>query len=77
LLCVVFIMKNMNKVKEALITIANQNKKEDLKENKSYWDDVISDIKNTADKSALKEITENDFGFDSFEQVMESVLNYT
>ena len=70
-------MKNMNKVKEALITIANQNKKEDLRENIPYWDEVISDINNTTNEDVLKMIMENDFGFDSFEQVMESVLNYT
>lgn len=70
-------MKNMNKVKEALITIANQNKKEDLKENKPYWDNVISDINNTTNEGVLRGIIENDFGFDSFEQVMECVLNYT
>ncbi len=72
-----FIMENIIKVKEVLIRIANQNKKEDLKENKSYWDDVISDIRNATNGSELKEIIENDFGFDSFEQVMENVLNYT
>jgi len=63
-----------NKVKKALIAIANQNKKEDLKENKPYWNDVISDINNTTNESVLKGIMENNFGFDSFEQVMESVL---
>ena len=66
-----------NKVKKALIAIANQNKKEDLKENKPYWNDVISDINNTTNESVLKGIMENNFGFDSFEQVMESVLKYT
>ena len=70
-------MENMCKVKEALIIIANQNKKEDLKENKSYWDSVISDINSTNDETKLEEISEYDFGFNSFEQVLESVLNYT
>lgn len=70
-------MKNLEKVKQSLIKIANQNKKEDLKSNIQYWDDVIIDIKKSDNEIRLLEITQMDFGFESFEQVMESVLNYT
>ncbi len=68
-------MENVNKVKEALIIIANQNKIEDLEENKSYWNSVIYDINNTTNDVKLKEILEYDFGFDSFEQVLEFEFN--
>ena len=70
-------MKNLEKVKQSLIKIANQNKKEDLKSNIQYWDDVIIDIKKSDNEIRLLEITRMDFGFESFEQVRESVLNYT
>ena len=70
-------MKNLEKVKQSLIKIANQNKKEDLKSNIQYWDEIITDIKQCSDESKLLGITQMDFGFDSIEQVMESVLNYT
>lgn len=70
-------MKNLEKVKQSLIKIANQNKKEDLKSNIQYWDDVIIDIKKSDNEIRLLEITRMDFGLESFEQVMESVLNYT
>ena len=70
-------MKNLKKVKQSLIKIANQNKKEDLKSNIQYWEEVIIDINNCTNESKLLEIAQMDFGFDSFEQVMESVLNYT
>lgn len=70
-------MKNLENIKQSLIKIANQNKKEDLKSNLKYWDDVITNIQQCNDESKLLQITQMDFGFDSFEQVMESVLNYT
>lgn len=70
-------MENLEKVKQSLIKIANQNKKEDLKSNIQYWDDVIIDIKKSDNEIRLLEITQMDFGFESFEQVMGSVLNYT
>ncbi|MCK9415571.1 hypothetical protein M0Q97_02800 [Candidatus Dojkabacteria bacterium] len=60
-----------------MIKIANQNKKEDLKSNTKYWDDVINDIGQCNDESKLLGIIQMDFGFDSIEQVVESVLNYT
>lgn len=69
-------MKKFENIKQSLIKIANQNKKEDLKSNIQYWNDVINDIRQCNDESRLLGITQMDFGFDSFEQVMESVLNY-
>jgi len=71
------LMKNLEKVKQSLIKIANQNKKEDLKSNIQYWDDVIIDINKCTSENELLVISQMDFGFESFEQVMESVLNYT
>lgn len=70
-------MKNLENIKQSLIKIANQNKKEDLKSNIQYWDEVITDIKQCSDESKLLEIAQMDFGFDSIEQVLDSVLNYT
>ena len=68
-------MKNLENIKQSLIKIANQNKKEDLKSNIQYWDEVITDIKQCSDESKLLGIAQMDFGFDSIEQVVESVLN--
>lgn len=70
-------MKKLENIKQSLIKIANQNKKEDLKSNIQYWNEVINDIRQCNDESRLLEITQMDFGFDSFEQVLDSVLNYT
>jgi len=70
-------MKKLENIKQSLFKIANQNKKEDLKSNIQYWDDVIIDIKKSDNEIKLLEITQMDFGFDSFEQVTESALNYT
>lgn len=70
-------MKNLEKIKQSLIKIANQNKKEDLKSNIQYWNEVITDIKQCSDENKLLGIAQMDFGFESFKQVMGSVLNYT
>jgi hypothetical protein len=69
-------MKKLEKVKRSLVKIANQNKKEDLESNIQYWNNVIIEIKKCDNEIKLLEIAELDFGFDSFEQVMESVKNY-
>lgn len=70
-------MEKLENIKQSLIKIANQNKKEDLKSNIQYWNEVINDIRQCNDESRLLGITQMDFGFDSFEQVLDSVLNYT
>lgn len=63
-------------MKESLIKIAIQNQKEDLEDNSSYWNEVIIDIKNTTTESRILEICQNDFGFDSIEQMLESIHYY-
>lgn len=70
-------MKNLEKVKQSLIKIANQNKKEDLKSNIQFWNEVITEIKQCSDENKLLGIAQMYFCFESFEQVMESVLKYT
>jgi replicative DNA helicase len=66
-------MKNLENIKQSLVKIANQNRKEDLKSNVKYWDEVITDIQQCSNESKLLEIAQIDFGFDSFDQVIDSV----
>lgn len=60
----------MEEIKQNLIKIATQNKKEDLKFNIHYWNEVIEDIKyNCINETKLLDIIKNNFGFDSIEEV--------
>jgi hypothetical protein len=56
-------------IKKKLIIIAKDNKKEDITDNIDYWDDVISDINRSKNENDILKIAQNDFGFDSLEQI--------
>lgn len=66
----------MDEIKKVLIEIVKRNQIEDLKVNLKYWEDVISDIEKTTNEKKLLKIAQEDFGFDSFEEVKESLKNF-
>ena len=60
----------INDIKINLKSIAILNKKNDLKVNIKYWDDVVQDIENTDDEEKLLIIAQNCFGLDSLSQIL-------
>ncbi len=51
----------MEEIKNILLRVSKTNRKEDLKSNIKYWDEVIDNIRNCNDKTGLLQIAQMNF----------------